>query len=202
MKTRVLIIDDSALIRGILKELINAQEDMVAVGAAPDPIAARQMIRSLNPDVLTLDVEMPKMDGLDFLEKLMRLRPVPVVMISSLTEHSSDITLRALELGAVDFVTKPKLDIQKGMLESGREITDKIRAAAKAKVKKSSGLGVAPANSADAVLPALANRIARFHEWTLIDTGVLVRTRVFDQVVNIDRRLARQYFIFICSNSY
>ena len=106
MKIRVLIIDDSALIRGILKEIINSQDDMEAVGAAPDPIVAREMIKSLNPDVLTLDVEMPKMDGLDFLEKLMRLRPMPVVMVSSLTEKSSSITLRALELGAVDFVTK------------------------------------------------------------------------------------------------
>lgn len=160
MKTKVLIIDDSALIRGILKELINAQDDMEAVGAAPDPIAAREMIKSLNPDVLTLDVEMPKMDGLDFLEKLMRLRPMPVVMISSLTERSSDITLRALELGAVDFVTKPKLDIHKGMQDYGRDIADKIRAAAKAKIKKSSSLSVAPSHSADAVLPAVANRIA------------------------------------------
>jgi len=160
MKTKVLIIDDSALIRSILKELINAQDDMEAVGAAPDPIAAREMIKALNPDVLTLDVEMPKMDGLDFLEKLMRLRPMPVVMISSLTEKSSDITFRALELGAVDFVTKPKMDIHQGMQDYGRDITDKIRVAAKAKIKKSSSLRVAPSQSADAVLPAVANRIA------------------------------------------
>ncbi len=160
MKTKVLIIDDSALIRSILKELINAQDDMEAVGAAPDPIAAREMIKALNPDVLTLDVEMPKMDGLDFLEKLMRLRPMPVVMISSLTEKSSNITFRALELGAVDFVTKPKMDIHQGMQDYGRDITDKIRVAAKAKIKKSSSLRVAPSQSADAVLPAVANRIA------------------------------------------
>ena len=120
MKIKVLIIDDSALIRSILKEIINSQSDMEAVGVAPDPIAAREMIKSLNPDVLTLDVEMPKMDGLDFLEKLMRLRPMPVVMVSSLTEKSSDNTLRALELGAVDFVTKPKLDISRGMQEYGQ----------------------------------------------------------------------------------
>jgi len=160
MKTKVLIIDDSALIRSILKELINAQDDMEAVGAAPDPIAAREMIKALNPDVLTLDVEMPKMDGLDFLEKLMRLRPMPVVMISSLTEKSSNITFRALELGAVDFVTKPKMDIHQGMQDYGRDIIDKIRVAAKAKIKKSSSLRVAPSQSADAVLPAVANRIA------------------------------------------
>ncbi len=157
-KIKVLIIDDSALIRGILKEIINAQKDMETVGAAPDPIVAREMIKSLNPDVLTLDVEMPKMDGLDFLEKLMRLRPMPVVMVSSLTEKSSNITLRALELGAVEFVTKPKMDISKGMQEYAQEITDKIRIAASAKIKKSAS-PVDPSHSADVVLPAVANRI-------------------------------------------
>jgi len=159
MKIKVLIIDDSALIRSILKEIINSQDDMVTVGAAPDPIVAREMIKALNPDVLTLDVEMPKMDGLDFLEKLMRLRPMPVVMVSSLTEKSSSITFRALELGAVDFVTKPKIDISHGMQEYSQEITDKIRSAAKAKIKKI-GINVAPNHSADVVLPAVSNRIS------------------------------------------
>ena len=107
MKIRVLVIDDSALIRSLLTEIINSQPDMQVVGAAPDPLIARDMIKQLNPDVLTLDVEMPKMDGLDFLEKLMRLRPMPVVMVSTLTERGSEITMRALELGAIDFVTKP-----------------------------------------------------------------------------------------------
>ena len=117
MKIKVLIVDDSALIRSVMKEIINSQPDMEVVGVAPDPIVARELIKQTNPDVLTLDVEMPRMDGLDFLEKLMRLRPMPVVMVSSLTERGSDITLRALELGAVDFVTKPKMSIQSGMLE-------------------------------------------------------------------------------------
>jgi len=102
MKIKVLVIDDSALIRTLLTEIINSQPDMQVVGAAPDPIVARDMIKQLNPDVLTLDVEMPKMDGLDFLERLMRLRPMPVVMVSTLTERGSEITLRALELGATD----------------------------------------------------------------------------------------------------
>lgn len=160
MKTKVLIVDDSALIRGILKEIINSQPDMEVVGAAPDPIVARDMIKSLNPDVLTLDVEMPRMDGIDFLKKLMRLHPMPVVMVSSLTERGSDITFRALELGAVDFVTKPKMDITQGMQEYSQDITDKIRAAAKARVKKAASRNVQASNTADAVLPALSNAIA------------------------------------------
>jgi two-component system chemotaxis response regulator CheB len=108
---------------------------MEVVGVAPDPLVARELIKQTNPDVLTLDVEMPKMDGLDFLEKLMRLRPMPVVMVSSLTERGSEITMRALELGAVDFVTKPKISIQSGMREYTDLIADKIRAASKARIR-------------------------------------------------------------------
>jgi two-component system chemotaxis response regulator CheB len=135
MKIKVLIVDDSALIRSVMKEIINSQPDMEVVGVAPDPIIARDLIKQTNPDVLTLDVEMPRMDGLDFLEKLMRLRPMPVLMVSSLTERGSEITLRALELGAVDFVTKPKMAIQSGMLEYTEMIADKIRAASRARIK-------------------------------------------------------------------
>ncbi|MYM91345.1 chemotaxis response regulator protein-glutamate methylesterase [Duganella sp. BJB488] len=135
MKIKVLIVDDSALIRSVMSEIINSQPDMEVVGTAPDPLVARELIKQTNPDVLTLDVEMPKMDGLDFLEKLMRLRPMPVVMVSSLTERGSEITMRALELGAVDFVTKPKISIQAGMREYTELITDKIRAASKARVR-------------------------------------------------------------------
>ena len=134
-KTKVLVVDDSALIRKLLSQIVNAQSDMVAVGAAPDPLVARDMIKELEPDVLTLDIEMPKMDGLEFLEKLMRLRPMPVVMVSTLTERGAEATMRALELGAVDFVAKPRLDIEKGMAEYAREITDKIRIAARAKLR-------------------------------------------------------------------
>ena len=133
-KIKVVIIDDSALIRSLLKEIISQQEDMEVVGAAPDPLVAREMIRSLNPDVVTLDVEMPRMDGLEFLEKLMRLRPMPVVMISSLTERGSEITMRALELGAVDFITKPKMSIVDGMREYTELIGDKIRIASQARI--------------------------------------------------------------------
>lgn len=134
MKIKVLVIDDSALIRSLLTEIINSQRDMEVVGVAPDPLIARDMIKQLNPDVLTLDVEMPKMDGLEFLERLMRLRPMPVVMVSTLTERGSEITLRALELGATDFVTKPKLSISDGMREYTDLIADKIRAASQARI--------------------------------------------------------------------
>ncbi|MBS0308871.1 MAG: chemotaxis response regulator protein-glutamate methylesterase [Proteobacteria bacterium] len=136
MKTKVLIVDDSALIRSVLKEIINRQPDMEVVGVAPDPLVARDLIKQTNPDVLTLDVEMPKMDGLDFLEKLMRLRPMPVVMVSTLTERGSEITMRALELGAVDFVTKPKISIQNGMMEYAERIAEKVRTASHARIRR------------------------------------------------------------------
>lgn len=151
MKTKVLIVDDSALIRSVMSEIVNSQTDMEAVATAPDPLVARELIKKHNPDVLTLDVEMPKMDGLDFLEKLMRLRPMPVLMVSSLTERGSEITMRALELGAVDFVTKPKISIQTGMREYTELITDKIRAAARARVKARTVHQSAPATALQAL---------------------------------------------------
>ncbi|ABI59428.1 protein-glutamate methylesterase/protein-glutamine glutaminase [Nitrosomonas eutropha] len=135
-KISVLVIDDSALIRKLLAEIINSQSDMEVIGAAPDPLVAREMIRTLNPDVLTLDVEMPKMDGLEFLEKLMRLRPMPVVMVSTLTECGSETTFRALELGAIDFVAKPKMDIRHGLEAYGSEIASKIRIASTARIRR------------------------------------------------------------------
>ncbi|AEJ00799.1 response regulator receiver modulated CheB methylesterase [Nitrosomonas sp. Is79A3] len=159
-KIKVLIVDDSALIRKLLSEIIDSQPDMEAIGAAPDPLVAREMIRELNPDVLTLDVEMPKMDGLDFLEKLMRLRPMPVVMVSTLTEKGSDVTFRALELGAVDFVSKPKIDLATGLKEYGNEIANKIRIAKSARLRRHAPMPVTKSVSADAVLPAVSNRIA------------------------------------------
>ncbi|RKU01875.1 chemotaxis response regulator protein-glutamate methylesterase [Burkholderia sp. Nafp2/4-1b] len=135
-KIKVLCVDDSALIRSLMTEIINSQPDMEVCATAPDPLVARELIKQHNPDVLTLDVEMPRMDGLDFLEKLMRLRPMPVVMVSSLTERGSEITLRALELGAVDFVTKPRVGIRDGMLDYAEKLADKIRAASRARVRQ------------------------------------------------------------------
>lgn len=135
-KIRVVVVDDSALVRGILSEIINRQPDMVCVGLANDPLIAREMIRELDPDVITLDVEMPRMDGLDFLARLMRLRPTPVVMISTLTERGAEVTLKALELGAVDFVSKPRIGVADGLKELSTQIVEKIRIAAKANVKR------------------------------------------------------------------
>jgi len=135
-KIRVLCVDDSALMRQLMTEIINGFPDMEVVATAPDPLVARELIKKLNPEVLTLDVEMPRMDGLDFLEKLMRLRPMPVVMVSSLTGHGSEITLRALELGAIDFVTKPQSGLRDGMLAYSEAIAEKIRTAARARLPK------------------------------------------------------------------
>lgn len=154
-RTKVLIVDDSALIRSLLAEIINRQPDMTVVGAAPDPIAAREMIRNLNPDVLTLDVEMPRMDGIDFLEKLMRLRPMPVVMVSTMTQQGAEVTLRALELGAVDYVAKPKLDIARGLEAGAQDLVDKVRLAANARIRRTSA---APVSRTSGPVLALGSR--------------------------------------------
>jgi two-component system, chemotaxis family, protein-glutamate methylesterase/glutaminase len=155
-KIRVLVVDDSALVRQILVEIIKSSGDIEVVGTASDPFMARERIKELNPDVLTLDVEMPRMDGLTFLANLMRLRPMPVVMVSSLTERGAETTLKALELGAVDFVSKPKVDVAGTLEDFGDEILSKIRAAAGARVVARSGgiTAVPPKHSADAILPA------------------------------------------------
>jgi two-component system chemotaxis response regulator CheB len=133
-KIKVLIVDDSRMIRDVLTEIVNDQQDMIVVGAAADAFEARDMIKSLSPDVITLDIEMPKMNGLEFLDKLMRAKPMPVVMISAATERGSEVTFRALELGAVDFVTKPKLNEQ-APDDYGQQIAEKIRAAKSARLK-------------------------------------------------------------------
>ena len=134
-KIRVLIVDDSALIRQLLTALLSTASDIEVVGAASDPYAARQLIKELSPDVVTLDIEMPKMDGLTFLEKIMTLRPMPVVMVSSLTQEGAEATLKALELGAVDFFGKPALDLERGLEKRGQELIEKVRAASKARIR-------------------------------------------------------------------
>ena len=143
-KITVVVVDDSALVRSLLTEIINRQPDMVCVGAASDPLVAREMIRELNPDVITLDVEMPRMDGLEFLSRLMRLRPMPVVMVSTLTEQGADITFRALEMGAVDYVAKPRIGVSSGLNELADDIVDKIRVASCAQVHRLAAAPSAP----------------------------------------------------------
>jgi len=133
---KVLVVDDSATIRQLMLQILNSAPDLKVVGVAPDPYVAWEKIKILKPDVLTLDVEMPRMDGVTFLERLMKLHPMPVVMVSSLTESGCATTLRALELGAVDFVTKPKVDVRDGTLELADSIIEKVRQAARVRVKQ------------------------------------------------------------------
>jgi two-component system chemotaxis response regulator CheB len=135
MAIRVLIVEDSPFMQRLLTALIGAQDDLKVVGVADDPIAARESIKALRPDVITLDVEMPRMDGITFLERLMRLRPMPVVMVSSLTESNAEVTLRALELGAVDFVTKPRGEGGTEVEQFGAELVEKLRLAAVAEIQ-------------------------------------------------------------------
>jgi len=151
-KIRVLVVDDSRMIRDVLTDILREQPDIEVVGAAADAYEARDMIRSLEPDVITLDVEMPRMNGLEFLDKLMRARPTPVVMISSFTERGSEITFRALELGAVEFVTKPKLNEQTPD-DYGDMIAEKIRAARHARLRQPRH-----ANPEETVLPLAPKR--------------------------------------------
>ena len=157
-KIRVIVVDDSALVRSLLSEIINRQRDMECIGTANDPLVAREMIRELNPDVITLDVEMPRMDGIDFLGRLMRLRPMPVVMISTLTERGAEVTMKALELGAIDFVAKPRVGLASGLNDLAAQIVDKIRVAAVAQVRRAPVRDAAPAGggAAHASAPAAA----------------------------------------------
>jgi two-component system chemotaxis response regulator CheB len=160
-KIKVLIVDDSALVRSLLTDILRSDPDIEVVGAASDAHMAREKIKQLNPDVLTLDVEMPKMDGITFLKNLMRLRPMPVVMVSSLTERGADVTLDALSLGAVDYLSKPKIDLAATLKDYGDELIDKIHAASKASVRaldprRAAAIAPRAAHSTDAVLPKSA----------------------------------------------
>lgn len=157
-KIKALIIDDSALMRQLLTTVLHTDPQIHVVGTAANPLIARDKIKTLKPDVLTLDVEMPGMDGITFLEKLMRLHPLPVVMVSSHTEKGAAATLRALDLGAVDFVAKPQGGLREGLSqELMEEIRSKVRAAAGAHVRPSpSTPSVKPVIPAPVSLPARA----------------------------------------------
>jgi two-component system chemotaxis response regulator CheB len=164
-RIRVLIVDDSALVRKMLTEMLGSAYDIEVVGSAPDAYSAREKIKSLNPDVLTLDVEMPRMDGVTFLRNLMRLRPMPVVMVSSLTDAGAEITLDALSIGAVDYLSKPKVDLAATLVDYRDELLEKVRCAARARIKPyepradrsvATVASAAPSLSADAVLQRAA----------------------------------------------
>ena len=145
LPVRVLIVDDSAAMRQLLTQILASDPGIEVIGTAPDPYFARDKIRELKPDVVTLDVEMPRMDGLTFLEKLMRAHPLPVVMVSTLTQKSCDITLKALELGAVDFFAKPTLDTLHGVAGGAQIIIEKVKAASRARVQpRSTAASVTP----------------------------------------------------------
>jgi two-component system, chemotaxis family, protein-glutamate methylesterase/glutaminase len=163
MAIKILIVDDSALVRKLLTAMLAKDRGIEVVGTAADPYAARERIKQLNPDVITLDVEMPRMDGITFLENLMRLRPMPVVMVSSLTQQGAEVTLRALELGAIDYVAKPKVDIAGSLASYADELIAKVKVAASARVNPRgtprAPLSVAPRRNADAVLPAVSRPV-------------------------------------------
>ncbi|MGI9133098.1 MAG: protein-glutamate methylesterase/protein-glutamine glutaminase, partial [Rhodoferax sp.] len=170
-KIRVVVVDDSALVRSLLAEIINREDDMECIGAANDPLVAREMIRELNPDVITLDIEMPKMDGIDFLGRLMRLRPMPVVMISTLTEHGAEVTMRALELGAVDFVAKPRIGVADGISQLAVQIVEKVRIAAAAQVRRLATSARVEATQQGAQSKAVAAATSRISTEKLICIG-------------------------------
>ncbi|HVO48115.1 MAG TPA: chemotaxis response regulator protein-glutamate methylesterase [Steroidobacteraceae bacterium] len=160
-RIRVLIVDDSALVRSLLTDILNSDPAIEVVGVASDAHVARERIKALNPDVLTLDVEMPKMDGITFLKNLMRLRPMPVVMVSSLTERGADVTLDALSIGAVDYLSKPKIDLAATLKDYSEELIEKIKSASRASVRaldplRAANITVRPSLTADAVLPKAA----------------------------------------------
>jgi two-component system chemotaxis response regulator CheB len=132
---KVLVVDDSPLVRQLLSHLLSDAPDIKVVGTAEDPYEAREQIKKLHPDVLTLDIEMPKMDGIAFLRNLMKLKPMPVIMVSTLTEKGAAVTLEALSLGAVDFILKPKSDLTNRLMDYREELIEKIRFASKSKIR-------------------------------------------------------------------
>ena len=162
---RVLIVDDSAAMRQLLTQILASDPAIEVVGTAPDPYFARTKILELRPDVLTLDVEMPRMDGITFLEKLMRGHPMPVVMVSSLTQAGFDVTLRALELGAVDFFSKPTLDTLTGVAGGAQHIIDKVKAAARARVQPRAAT---PMPSASTPTPRVGAKFSMTHKIIVI----------------------------------
>jgi two-component system chemotaxis response regulator CheB len=163
MPIRVLIVDDSALMRDMLSNLLSKDPEIQVAGTARDPYEARELIRQLNPDVVTLDVEMPNMNGIAFLERLMKLRPIPVIMVSTMTQKGADVTLLALELGAIDFIAKPHEHGDAAWERAGNELRSKVRAAAGTKI----GLRV---SARPAAAPSSEARVS-YHSRALVAIG-------------------------------
>ena len=158
-KIKVLIVDDSAIARQVLAKALASDPDIEVVGSAPDPYIARDKIIQLKPDVISLDVEMPRMDGVTFLRKLMKSHPLPVVMVSSLTQRGAETTMEALEAGAVDVVSKPVME-KHNLAEISIELVDKIKAASKARVRlKLKSAGLARAKKPAASMVATTNKV-------------------------------------------
>lgn len=183
---KVLIIDDSALVRKLLTEVLSSDPHIRVIGTAPDPIIAVRKIKMLNPDVITLDIEMPKMDGLTFLGKLMKTHPMPVLMFSSLTQQGAEATMKALSLGAIDFITKPKIKLSQTMEDLRSELTTKVKAAATAKLKKAIApiLEVPPKYGIDEVLAARKTAPAREGEKVLVIGASTGGTVAIEQILN------------------
>ena len=183
---RVLIIDDSALVRKLLTEILSSDPQIEVIGSAPDPIIAVRKIQTLKPDVITLDIEMPKMDGLTFLGKLMKMNPMPVLMFSSLTQQGAEATMKALSLGAIDFVTKPKIKLSENMDDLRSEITAKVKAAATAKLKKAiaPALMVPPKYGVDEVLAISKTTPVRDGEKVLVIGASTGGTVAIEQILN------------------
>jgi len=192
MKHKVLVIDDSAVVRQTLEKILTSDSQIEVIGTAADPFKAAKIIRESVPDVITLDVEMPRMDGLTFLQKIMHQHPIPVVMCSSLTERGCETTLKALDLGAVDIITKPKLGLKQFLKESKIQICDSVKSAAGAKVKKGAAkpLQVAPKLTADAVLakPTKSAMIKTTEKVIVVgaSTGGTEALRVFLEAMPLD----------------
>ena len=186
-KIKVLIIDDSALVRKLLKDILDSDPGIEVVGTAPHPVIAIRKIREAEPDVLTLDIEMPKMDGLTFLARLMRTSPMPVVMFSSLTEQGADATVKALSLGAIDFLTKPRIKISEGIEDLRIDLCSKVRAASSAKLKKAvspPNLIVPPKLGMDAILKSERSTPAREGAKILLIGASTGGTVALEQILN------------------